>query len=166
MAAERSTDADDNDRIAMTDACASAVVGVSEANAEPATLIVPVIEESVVVRKTTVDRGGYRVVKKIHVREEEVDEPLLSHSVHIERRAVGRLLPSMEIPVPRQEGDTLIVSVVEEVLVTEKRLMLKEELHITQTDSTIRKPLRISLRSEEVSVEPLDPEGSPDHTVS
>jgi stress response protein YsnF len=33
---------------------------------------------------------------------------------------------------PRQEGDTLIVPLMEEVLVLEKRLLLREELHITR----------------------------------
>jgi hypothetical protein len=37
-----------------------------------------------------------------------------------------------EPPVQRQEGDTLILPVVEEVLVVEKRLMLREEIRITR----------------------------------
>ncbi|RZI54312.1 MAG: DUF2382 domain-containing protein, partial [Pseudomonas sp.] len=78
------------------------------------------------------------------------------------RRAIGQLLTSMDIPAPRQEGDTLIISVVEEVLVAEKRLFLKEELHITQTDAVTRNavtrnPVTYSLRSEDVTIERLEP---------
>jgi stress response protein YsnF len=121
------------------------------------TLVVPVIEESLVVDKRVVDQGGYRIVKSVDVREEVVDEALVAHTVNVERRVIGRLLPSMEVPASRQEGDTWIVPVVEEVLVTEKRLMLKEELHIRRTESTTRHLQKFSLRSENVAVEPLEP---------
>ncbi|RZI60076.1 MAG: DUF2382 domain-containing protein [Pseudomonas sp.] len=130
-------------------------VGSNSSLAKP--LIVPLIEERLVVAKRVVDQGGYRIVKNIHVREEVVDEPLSSQSVRVERRPVGQLLTSMEVPAPRQEGDTLIISVVEEVLVTEKRLLLKEELHITQTDAITRNPVTYSLRSEDVAIERLEP---------
>ena len=124
-------------------------------------LVVALIEESLVVDKHVVDQGGYRIVKRVEVRQEIVDEPLLAHTVHVERRAIGRLLPSMEAPASRQEGDTLIVSVVEEVLVTEKRLMLKEELHITRTETVAHHPQKFSLRSEDVVIEQLEPGASP-----
>lgn len=119
--------------------------------------VVPVIEESLVVDKRVVDQGGYRIVKSVDVREEVVDEPLVAHTVDVERRVIGRLLPSMEVPAPRQEGDTWIVSVVEEVLVTEKRLMLKEELHIRRTESVTHHSQTFSLRSENVAIERLEP---------
>ena len=119
--------------------------------------VVPVIEESLVVDKRVVDQGGYRIVKSVDVREEVVDEPLVAHTVDVERRIIGRLLPSMEVPASRQEGNTWIVSVVEEVLVTEKRLMLKEELHIRRTESVTRHPQTFSLRSENVAIERLEP---------
>ena len=123
--------------------------------------VVPVIEESLVVDKRVVDQGGYRIVKSVDVREEVVDEPLVAHTVDVERRIIGRLLPSMEVPASRQEGDTWIVSVVEEVLVTEKRLMLKEELHIRRTESVTRHPQTFSLRSESVTIERLEPGAPP-----
>ena len=119
--------------------------------------VVPVIEESLVVDKRVVDQGGYRIVKSVDVREEVVDEPLVTYTVDVERRIIGRLLPSMEVPASRQEGNTWIVSVVEEVLVTEKRLMLKEELHIRRTESVTRHPQTFSLRSESVTIERLEP---------
>lgn len=119
--------------------------------------VVPVIEESLVVNKRVVDQGGYRIVKSVDVREEVVDEPLVAHTVDVERRVIGRLLPSMEVPASRQEGDTWIVSVVEEVLVTEKRLMLKEELHIRRTESVTHHSQTFSLRSENVAIERLEP---------
>lgn len=120
-------------------------------------VIVPVIEESLVVGKRLLDQGGYRIVKNVSVREEVVDEPMTTHTVHIERRPIGKLLPSLDAPMSRQEGDTLIISVVDEVLVTEKRLMLKEELHITRTQTVTHQPQKFSLRSEEIAIERLGP---------
>ena len=117
--------------------------------------VIPVIEEQVHIQKHTVDQGGYRLHKKVSIRHETVDEPLVSRSVQIERHAVGRLLPTMESPPARREGTTMIFSVVKEVLVTEKRLMLKEEIHVTQTETTVHRPVNVALRSEEMVIEPL-----------
>lgn len=136
--------------------------------ADTASKIIPVIEEQIHIQKHAVDQGGYRLSKKVSIRHETVDEPLVSRSVQIERHAVGRLLPTMESPPARREGTTMIFSVVEEVLVTEKRLMLKEEIHVTQTEATIHRPVNVALRSEEMVIEllephePLEPHESPD----
>ncbi|MGI8743084.1 MAG: DUF2382 domain-containing protein [Bryobacteraceae bacterium] len=55
-------------------------------------------------------------------------EPLFREDCDVERVPVKRMLDQpVEI---RQEGDTLIIPLMEEVLVVEKRLMLREELHI------------------------------------
>lgn len=120
-------------------------------------LILPVIAESVVVQKQTRITGRVRISKAVHEREEVVDEPLLRRTVHVERVPINRVVED-EIPV-RYEGDTIIVPVLEEVLVVEKRLMLKEELHITQQQEELRQPQRIVLRNEDITVERLAPNG-------
>ena len=126
------------------------------------TVVLPVIEESLIVDKRRVDQGGWRVNKQVTTREETVDEPLRFEQVSVERREIGQVLASMEPPAPRQEGDTWILPVVEEVLVTEKRLLLKEEIRITRVASIRHEPQQVSLRSEEVSIERLEPGHSPD----
>lgn len=56
------------------------------------------------------------------------EEPLFREDCDVSRVSVRRLIDK---PVePRMEGDTLIVPLMEEVLVLEKRLLLREELHI------------------------------------
>jgi stress response protein YsnF len=67
-------------------------------------------------------------------------------------------------PVPtRTEGETTIIPVMEEVLVVEKRLRLKEELHVTRRRTEHRDPQRVTLRSERVEVERTGPDmASPD----
>jgi Domain of unknown function (DUF2382) len=48
--------------------------------------------------------------------------------VEIERFPIGR--PVDSAPAIRQQGDTTILSVFEEVFVVERKLVLKEEIHI------------------------------------
>lgn len=120
----------------------------------------PVIEEMARVQVVEVDQGGWRISKKVSVTEQQVDEELKDFSVQIERRPMGIRLEGNEVPEARYEGNTLVISVVEEVLVTEKRLVLVEEVRITGTHGTHRAPQQVSLRKETVSVERLAPEAA------
>jgi uncharacterized protein (TIGR02271 family) len=132
------------------------LIGGGEADAggrrrEDGTVVVPVIAEQLEVQKRTVEAGGVRVRKTVSEREEVVDVPLLREEVQVRRVPVGRVV---EGPVPvRHVGDTIIVSLLEEVLVVEKRLMLKEELHITKEQVETYRPQRVVLRTEEAVVE-------------
>jgi uncharacterized protein (TIGR02271 family) len=126
----------------------------TDVNSEPDSLVVPVIEEDLCVDRRKVETGRVRLTKTVHEREEFVDEPLLEEEVEVERVAINRIVDG---PLPvRYEGDTMIVPLLEEVLVVEKRLVLKEELRITKRQHKTRKPQRVTLRSEEVRVEHLD----------
>jgi uncharacterized protein (TIGR02271 family) len=71
--------------------------------------------------------------------------------VIVERVPVGRVVEAA--PQVRSEGDTMVVPVLEEVLVVEKRLMLKEEVRITLRRVAETSQQRVTLRSEEVVVE-------------
>jgi uncharacterized protein (TIGR02271 family) len=122
--------------------------------ADEATLVVPVIEEEIDVQKQQVETGKVRITKVVHEREVVVDEPLLHHEVEVERVPIERLVEEV-IPV-RYEGDTMIVSVMEEVLVVEKRWMLKEEIHLRQRRVERHQPQRVTLRREEALVEHIN----------
>jgi uncharacterized protein (TIGR02271 family) len=124
------------------------------AGAEDASVVVPVVAEQLDVQKRVVEGGGVRIRKTVREREEIVDEPLMREEVHVERVPVGRVVDG---PVPvRHVGKTMIVSLLEEVLVVEKRLVLKEELHITKEEVETYKPQRVRLRTEEAFVERVD----------
>ena len=82
-----------------------------------------------------------------------MDEPLWREDVDITRVPVQRVVDG---PIPVcTEGDTTIISLVEEVLVVEKRLMLTEELHLRTRRRETRPPQRVTLRREEARVERL-----------
>ena len=121
--------------------------------------VVPVVEEELRVGKRVVETGRVRVTKNVREREEVVDEPLVREEYDVERVPVNVFVDE---PVgPRHEGDTLIIPVLEEVLVVEKRLLVREELRITRRQTEERETRRVTLLSEEVSVERTGPQDEP-----
>jgi uncharacterized protein (TIGR02271 family) len=114
-------------------------------------LVVPVVVEELDVQKRTVETGTVRITKVVRERETLVDEPLLRENVAISRLPMQRVV---EGPIPiREDNGTTIISVVEEVLVVEKRWMLREEIHIRKRRTETHQPQHITLRSEEVQIE-------------
>ena len=116
---------------------------------------VPVIEERLEIAKREVETGRVRVTKLVRESQEVVDVPLLTEQVSVERVPVGRIVDAA--PEPRQEGDTLVLPVLEEVVVVEKRLMLKEEIRVTRTRGETHRKQTVPLRKEEVQVQRLPP---------
>ena len=109
-----------------------------------------------------VETGRVRIRKVVHEREALVDPPLLREEVIIERVPVNRVV---EGPIPvRYEGDTMIVSVLEEVLVVETRLLLTEEVRITTRRTETHTPARVMLRHEDVTIERVDRERNEPHS--
>jgi uncharacterized protein (TIGR02271 family) len=126
-------------------------------------MVIPVIEEQVEVTKQDVERGRFRIAKSVHEREVIVDQPLTQEHVDVNRVVVNRMIdPSDDAPVVRYEGDTIIMPVLEEVVVVDIRLMLREEVHITRRRVDTHEPQSVILRREEVTVEPIDPVESDD----
>ncbi|HEY5871275.1 MAG TPA: YsnF/AvaK domain-containing protein [Candidatus Tectomicrobia bacterium] len=128
-----------------------AYAGSAPMGHQDAPMVVPVLVEELEVQKRPVETGKVRITKVVHERETTVDEPLWHDKVAITRVPIQRVV---EGPVPvREEHGTTIISVVEEVLVVEKRWMLREEIHIRQQRIETHQPQRITLRSEDVQVE-------------
>jgi uncharacterized protein (TIGR02271 family) len=123
----------------------------SDARRDAGAVVVPVVAEQLEVQKRKVEGGGVRIRKTVHEREEVVDEPLMREEVQVRRVRVNKVVDG---PVPvRHVGDTMVVSLLEEVLVVEKKLMVKEELHITKEQVESYRPQRVTLRTEEAVVE-------------
>lgn len=114
--------------------------------------VIPVLQETIRVSKREVETGRVVVRKTVSERDEAVEMLLKQTDVSVERVPVGRVVT--EAPASRQEGDVLIIPVLEEVLVTEKRLVLKEELHIRKTTSERTAHEVVRLRTENVLIEP------------
>jgi uncharacterized protein (TIGR02271 family) len=118
---------------------------------------VPVIEEQLEVGKRSVELGrGVRIHKTVSEQPVAVDEALLREDVEVARVPVGRLVAQGEEPGPHYEGDTLVVPVLEEVLVVERRVRIREELRITRNRREERHEETVVLRSEQVQIERFD----------
>jgi uncharacterized protein (TIGR02271 family) len=108
------------------------------------------LAEKLTVGKEAVETGRLRVSKQTHTREVAVDEDLVTESAEIETIPIGRQI--FEMPSVRHEGETIIVPIVEEILHTERRLILKEEVRITRRKTTEQFHDRVTLRYQEAVV--------------
>ena len=124
-------------------------------NAEES-LNVPLLSEALDITRVEVDRGGYRLHKRVSTRIENVDETLNFTRVEIERRVIGTELADGDVPVTRYDGDTLVIPVLQEVLVTVKRTILVEEVRIKQVEGAEQHREQVPLRQEEIEIERID----------
>ena len=111
------------------------------------------------VEEVSFDRRKVERTVQIHLRtvshDHLIDEPLAHEKVEIERVAIGR--PIDAVPPVREEGDTTVVPVVEEVLVVERRLVLKEEIRLRRVRTTEQHREMVTLRQQEAVIERLEP---------
>ena len=112
-----------------------------------------VVEEEARIDKREVVTGRVRIRTRVEEADETVRGTLDEEVVEVERVPVDRIVEAA--PAVRQDGDVTIIPVMEEVLVVEKRLVLKEELHVRRrrTQETVEVP--VTLRRERVEVERL-----------
>lgn len=107
--------------------------------------------EELEIGKRKVETGRVRIHKVVREHEETVEERLLHEEVDVQRVPVDRILDG---PVqPRFEGEVLVIPVVEERVVVQKRLVLVEELHVRRRSVERPHSERVVLRSEEAVVE-------------
>ena len=112
---------------------------------------IPVVRETVRVAKRVREIGKTKVTVTPRERKERVDVPVAHEEVHVTRVRVDRFVDAA--PPVRQDGDVTIVSVVEEVVVIQRRLRVKEELHITKRRGTRHHRETVTLREEEARIE-------------
>ncbi len=120
--------------------------------------VIPLAEETLSVGKREVETGRVRFRTEVTERTETVDEPLLRTEVSTRRVEVNQFVDSP--PTVRYEGDTMIVPILEEVLVVEKRLRVKEEVYITQVQTEHHAPQTVTLRTETLVEERLPAENT------
>ena len=112
--------------------------------------VIPVIEEEAVVSKRVVETGKVRVSKRVSEHEEIIDEPLFREEVSVERVPVNQYVDAA--PTVRYEGDLMIIPVVQEQIVMQKRLVLVEEIRVRKELVETHQPQTVTLRKEEVDV--------------
>jgi uncharacterized protein (TIGR02271 family) len=106
--------------------------------------------EELSVTKEELETGRVHVATHTLEREALIDESLAHERVEIETIPVGRRIDA--VPEVRQEGNVTIVPVVEEALVVERQLILREEVHIRRIRTTERHQEKVLLRHQEAVV--------------
>ena len=114
-------------------------------------MIIPVMAEHLQIDKKTIDTAKVIISKKVTEHQEEINIPLLSEQYEVVRVPVHQTVATPPAAM-RQEGDTMIVTVVKEILVVEKRYEILEELHITRRVTEQVETQSITLQTEEISV--------------
>jgi uncharacterized protein (TIGR02271 family) len=118
----------------------------------------PLYAEDLTVSKRQIPGDVVQVGTITRENECFVDETLNHKRVQIDRIPVDRQVDA--VPPIRQEGDTTILSVVEESIVIERRLILKEEVHIRRIHVSERHQEAVILRKQEAVITRTDPHES------
>jgi uncharacterized protein (TIGR02271 family) len=121
--------------------------------------VLPLVEEALRVGKRRVETGRLRISVATEAEERVVRETLRGERAQVERVAIDRELAAGEAPpVARQEADgTFVLPVLEEVLVVERRLVLREEIRmrVVATEEPVEET--VTLRRQRADVERLPP---------
>jgi uncharacterized protein (TIGR02271 family) len=124
-------------------------------------VVIPLAEESVSVSKREVETGQVRVSLSTDIETVIARETLRGTRINVERVPVNRMLPDGEpAPQSRQEGDTLVIPVVEERPVVVKRLVVTEEVRLRFVSTETPFEEEVSVRREKATVDRVTPDAS------
>ena len=118
---------------------------------------VPLREEEMRVDNRSVATGKVRVRSVVDNIEEVARAALTEDRVEVTRVPLNCEVNAA--PSVRTEGEVTIVPVMEEVLVVEKRLVLKEELHIRRRVTHENVEVPVTLRKQRAVIERLTADG-------
>lgn len=126
-------------------------MGMALAPEDEDELRVPLVEETVSIQRREVETDRVRVRTVVDAEDVLVEEQLRVGQLDVARVRVEREVA--EAPEPYREGDTLVIPIVEERLVIEKRLFVVEELRVTGTSREEAVQIPVSLRRTRAVVE-------------
>jgi uncharacterized protein (TIGR02271 family) len=120
---------------------------------------IPLVEEELRVERRSLVTGKVRVRSVVDEVDEIARATLEEEQVQVTRVPIEREVTQR--PAVRQEGDVTIVPLLEEVLVVEKRLILREELHIRRLVTQQEVEVPVTLRKERAVVERVSADPDP-----
>ncbi len=115
-------------------------------------------EEHIEVGTRVRETGRVRARVVTETRDEPIDATGWRETVEVERVPVGRVVDAPE--GVRDEDGVVVIPVYEEVLVVERRLVLREEVRLTTRREPVPGPSSIPLRHQHVEVDRLPPAGA------
>ena len=122
---------------------------------------VPLYSEELSVSRQQITGDTVQVSVVTHEGEGVVDEMLNHERVEIDRVPIGH--PVDAIPPVRQEGETTILPVVEEIIVVQRRLILKEEVRIKRLHVSERYQEAVVLRKQDAVITRMEPDSGSEH---
>jgi uncharacterized protein (TIGR02271 family) len=132
-----------------TNAAVDPTLGEIQAD-ETREAVIPLFEEKLAVTKQVVPTSRVQVSRVTHSHEQLVDELLNHECIEIERIPFDKLVDAM--PSIREDGDSIVIPVVDEVVKVERYLILKEEVHVRRVRATERYQESVTLRKQEAVV--------------
>ncbi len=121
--------------------------------------VLPLYDETIAVSRRQVEKALVRIATVTRTRDHLVDEQLTHERVEVERVPIGRVIEA--VPPTREEGDTTIIPVVEEIVVVERRLVLKEEVRLRRVRVTERHRETVVLREQDAVITRTDLDARP-----
>lgn len=120
-------------------------------------VVVPIYQERACVSKRRVVTSRVKVSRVTHQSERLLTETLARQQVKIDRIPIGKLIDA--VPKIREEGDAIIIPIVEEIPVVEHRLVLTEEVWVRRVRSKENHRERVTLRCQKAVVtrDPAEP---------
>ena len=112
--------------------------------------------EEVSVSRREIKRANVQIALNTRTREQLIDEELTHVRVEIERFSIDQTVEA--VPPIRQEGDITIIPVVEEVVIVERRLVLKEEVRVRRVSTKEQHQETVVLRQQEAVVTREEPD--------
>lgn len=113
-------------------------------------IVMPLLGEEIAVTKSVSETCRVTVQRLTREQRESIAAPLAEETVEITREPIGREVDAM--PPIREEGDTVIIPILEERLVLERRLFLKEEVRVRRVRATRMHREDVTVRRHDIVV--------------
>lgn len=112
--------------------------------------VLSVVQERPVIHKRLRPVSHVRIQVTPQEEHRVLDVPLTEQQVSIERVQTERFVD--QAPPIRQKADVTIIPILEEVMVVEKRLMVREELHVRRMEKRVHHQKSVTLRREQATI--------------
>jgi uncharacterized protein (TIGR02271 family) len=110
------------------------------------------IEEKLIIDKQIVETGKVNVHKKVNEEIVSVNLPILNESYDVTRSAGSDEILETPPAAIRREGDRIIIPVLKEITVVQKRYQVVEEIVLTRKVTETPLTQEVTLRKEEVEI--------------
>ena len=125
-------------------------------------MVIPLAWKMLAVSKREVETGCVQVALTTEMQTVIARETLRGRRVEVEHVPVGRMLAEGEAaPVPHEEGDTLVIPVVEESAVVVKRLVVREEVRLRFVPTERPFEQAVEVRRQQATVAQVSPDTGP-----